>query len=190
MQKGYWTPWMSIDRLFGGADIGGMEWNGLANALVFPSTTPTEVMQVICQTANQVNQHTRSKSNLAHDIGNVHRANMVGPDWGTELCGVMNIPVPEQRQSTEQGWGSYTCFAPISIGKNKKDTRIPPPLHTVLVTLNSFDTTFDGLPWHINYTCQLYVVAKYADEPWFQFFRSIEEEVTALCGEHHAQLHM
>jgi hypothetical protein len=28
---------MSIDRLFGGADIGGMEWNGLANALVFPT---------------------------------------------------------------------------------------------------------------------------------------------------------
>ena len=128
MQKGYWTPWMSIGRLFGGADIGGMEWNGLANALVFPSTTPTEVMQVICQTANQVNQHTRSKSNLAHDIGNVHRANMVGPYWGTELCGVMNIPVPEPRQSTEQGWGTYTCFAPISIGKNKKDTRIPPPV--------------------------------------------------------------
>lgn len=119
---------MSIDRLFGGEEVNGIGWNGLVNALVFPSATPTEVMQVICQTANQVNQHTRSKSNLAHDIGNVHRANMVGPDWGTELCGVMNIPVPEQRQSTEQGWGSYTCFAPISIGKNKKDTRTPPPV--------------------------------------------------------------
>ena len=189
MQKGYWTPWMSIDRLFGGADIGGMGWNGLANALVFPSTTPTEVMQVICQTANQVNQHTRSKSNLAHDIGNVHRANMVGPDWGKELCGVMKIPLPEQRQETAKGWGSFSCPAPAKDSKHNKDGRSPAPLHTVLVTLNSFDTTFDGKPWDMNYTCKLYIVARFADEPWYLFFRNIEEEVTARCGVHHAQLH-